>query len=334
DPDAVAALTEASWRGLADIEGILDGRRDQGFVRHCHGDLHLRNIFLNNGQAALFDAIEFNAEFADIDVLYDLAFLVMDLDHRNLRQLASIVLNRYLDDTGDVDGLATLPLFLSLRAAIRSHVQAIGASEQTDPEKAAKYIADAVHYLDLASGYLTTPSPQLIALGGLSGSGKSRLARELAPIIGGAPGARIVRTDCTRKRLAGVALGERLGSIGYSEEMNQKTYDAVYDECRRVLAAGRSVIADAVFADLREREAIERVASEAGVPFQGLWLVATPEVMEERVTWRRRNVSDATAWVVRLQMEYDLGPMQWQRFDTSGQREETVAQARELLNLA
>lgn len=333
DPAGVAELAQQTWRALTEVEALLEDRRERGFVRHCHGDLHLRNIFLHNGQATLFDAIEFDPDLADIDVLYDLAFLVMDLDHRALPELASVVLNRYLDNTGDADGLAALPLFLSLRAAIRSHVQAVAAAEQSVPDEATALAADAASYLDLARRYLMPAQPRLIAVGGLSGSGKSRLARELAPLVGTAPGARIVRTDSTRKRLAGIALGDRLGADGYTKAMNSRTYEAVFDECGRALAAGRSVVADAVFADLREREAIEQVALEAGVPFQGLWLEASPAVMEERVTWRRRNVSDATAWVVRLQMQYDLGPMHWRSLDTSGPREETLMRARMLLDL-
>lgn len=142
----------------------------------------------------------------------------------------------------------------------------------------------------------------------------------------------MVRTDSTRKRLAGIALGSRLGSRGYSSEMNKRTYQAVFDECAQVLAAGQSAIADAVFADPQEREAIERVAAKAGAPFQGIWLEASPEIMQERVTRRTRNVSDANAWVVRLQLQYDPGEMTWSRLDSSGSRKETMAKALRVLN--
>lgn len=333
DADKVKDLTETSWRALANVEGLLEERRREGFVRHCHGDLHLRNIFLYKGQATLFDAIEFRADMAQIDVLYDIAFLVMDLDYRELRFLASIVLNRYLDNTADAGGLAAFPLFLSLRAAIRSHITAVAAGCQEEPEKADVLEHEARAYLDRAIQYLMPTQPRLIAIGGLSGSGKSRLARRLAPYVGAPPGARVVRTDSTRKRIAGIALGSRLGSRGYSGEMNTRTYHAVFDECAKVLAAGQSVIADAVFADLEERRAIERVAGEAGVPFHGLWLETSPEVMQERVTRRTRNVSDANAWVVRLQLQYDPGEMTWIRVNTSGSRDETVAEGLRILEL-
>ena len=348
DPQAARALHESSLTALAAVEETLEERRRGGMVRHCHGDLHLRNICLHDGQATLFDAIEFSDELANIDVLYDLAFLVMDLDHRDLRRLASILLNRYLDVTADVAGLVAMPLFLSLRAAIRCHVNALSATQQSDDAETEAMQSEARAYLAEALAYLDPPAPRLIAVGGLSGSGKSRLARDLAPLVGPSPGARVVRTDVTRKRLAGVGLETRLGSRGYSRDMTERTYRAVYDECRTVLATGRAAIADvqraiaaldealadladAVFADPEERAAIEAVAREAGVPFCGLWLDAPPEVMQERVTHRQRNVSDATSWVVRLQMSYDLGDVRWPRIDTGGDREDSVAAARAIL---
>ncbi len=334
DAAAVGTLREASWRLLAGVEGLLEERRAAGFVRHCHGDLHLRNICLFEGQATLFDAIEFSQEIANIDVLYDLAFLVMDLDHRGLRRLASILLNRYLDITADIGGLAAMPLFLSLRAGIRSHVAALSSTTQSDASAAEALRTEARTYLGEALAYLEPAGPRLIAVGGLSGSGKSRLARDLAPLVGPSPGARVVRTDVTRKRLAGVGLETRLGSAGYSRDMTERTYQAVYDECLAVLATGRAAIADAVFAHAEERTAIEAVAREAGVPFHGLWLESPPEVMQERVTHRKRNVSDATSWVVRLQLSYDLGDITWDRIDTGGSREDSVARARTVLGLA
>jgi uncharacterized protein len=315
------------------VAPLLDCRQGEGYVRHCHGDLHLRNIVVRNGHAVLFDAIEFDPAFADIDVLYDLAFLVMDLEFRRLRRLACILLNRYLDNTGDAGGLPALPLFLSTRAAIRAHVDAFSATSQSDPGEAAELAGAARRYLDLALGFLAPERPRLIAIGGLSGSGKSKLARELAPLLGPAPGARVTRTDSTRKRLAGVALGTRLGPRDYSSEMSRRTYQAVYDEAPLALAAGRSVIADAVFARPEEREAIARVAADAGVPFQGIWLDAAPRVLERRVTGRRNNVSDATAEVVRLQLEYDLGAIDWPRLDASGEGDETLQAACALLGL-
>ncbi len=327
EPEDVGRLTSASGAALARLAPLLDARRSGGLVRHCHGDLHLRNIVVIDGRAVLFDAIEFDPAFANIDVLYDLAFLVMDLQYRGLDLLASIVLNRYLDSTGDAGGLAALPLFLATRAAIRSHIDAVAAGSQSQAESARDLAERARRYLNLALSFLQPVQPHLVAIGGLSGSGKSRLGRELAPLLGAKPGARIVRTDSTRKRLAGVSLATRLGSQDYSAEMSRRTYQAVYDEAATALAAGRSVIADAVFATPEERAAIERVAEQAGVPFCGLWLQASPQLLEQRVIGRRNNVSDATPEVVRLQLSFDLGDIAWTRLDSSGEGDQTLRAA-------
>ena len=331
--EQTARLTGLAQQAFEDVAPLLDRRREEGHVRHCHGDLHLRNIIVHNGHAVLFDAIEFDPAFAEIDVLYDIAFVVMDLEFRCLRRLASILLNRYLDNTGDVAGLPALPLFLSTRAAIRAHVDAFSAASQSDSGEAAGLAAAARRYLELALAFLKAEPPRLIAIGGLSGSGKSKLARELASLIGPAPGARVARTDSTRKRLAGVALATRLRPRDYSSEMSRRTYEAVYEEARVALAAGRSVIADAVFAQPEERAAIARTASEAGVPFHGLWLDAVPRVLEQRVTGRRNNVSDATAEVVRLQLQYELGEIDWARLDSSGEGDDTLQAACALLGV-
>ena len=184
DPTKIARLDDLVRCGLAARADVLDARRDEGRVRHCHGDLHLRNIFIDDGRPTLFDGIEFSQDLAHIDVVYDLAFLLMDLDHRDLRPLANIVLNRYLDVTGDVDGLFPLPLFLALRAAVRSHVGAAAAATLEDTAGAERGRTEATEYLDLASSYLQSSTPSLIAVGGLSGSGKSCLAGALAPGLG------------------------------------------------------------------------------------------------------------------------------------------------------
>ncbi|MFO1119338.1 MAG: AAA family ATPase [Rhodospirillales bacterium] len=304
--------------GAAGSRPVLDRRRAAGFVRHCHGDLHLRNIVLHDGRAMLFDAIEFDAAYADIDVLYDLAFLVMDLEFRDLRRLASILLNRYLDVTGDSGGLAALPLFLSMRAAIRSHIDAAAAATHSDVDAAAGLAAGASRYLKLGLSFLAPAAPRLIAVGGLSGSGKSRLARELAPSLAPPPGARVIRSDATRKRLAGVAPETRLPLAPTARQPADRPTPLSRAEAREVLAAGRPVIADAVFARPEERAAIAAVAAEAGVPFQGLWLAAAPDLLQERVEKRLGNASDATPEVVRQQLADDLGPIDWPRVDSVG----------------
>ena len=182
-------------------------------MRHCHGDLHLRNIVEIDGAPVLFDAIEFDDAIATVDVLYDLAFLLMDLGARGLRAHANAVLNAYLEasgDTGNLIGLAALPLFLSTRAMIRAKVELLRAS--LDPKSREEVRRRATSYVLLARDYLERQRPQLIAIGGLSGSGKSSVAHALAPHLGVFPGAVHVRSDVERKRLYGV--GRKSGCLG------------------------------------------------------------------------------------------------------------------------
>lgn len=331
DQADVERLNDTTHRAFSRCRRLLMRRRRRGCVRSCHGDLHLRNIFLLDGVPTLFDAIEFNEDFSQIDVLYDLAFLLMDLEHRNLRGLASMVLNRYLDVTGDGGGFAALPLFLSLRAAIRAHVCAADVVSHRSTRHRERVGREAADYLARAIGYLCPSSPRLVAVGGLSGTGKSRLARCLAPDVGTPPGARVVRSDVIRKRLGGVSLVERLPSSAYSDDMTTRTYRALYSEARAALRAGRSVIADAVFARPGQRQRIADVALCLGVPFDGLWLDAPRAVMERRVSERPRNVSDATIAVVQRQIAYDVGGVRWSRIDSSGPKEATLAEARSRL---
>ncbi|ODR99261.1 hypothetical protein AUC68_04470 [Methyloceanibacter methanicus] len=298
---------------------LLKRRARTGFVRHCHGDLHLRNIVEIDGRPVLFDALEFNDSLATIDVLYDLAFLLMDLGKHGLGVHANAVLNSYLDDggTGNLAGLAALPLFLSLRAVIRGKVELLRAklTALSDANSAQEEARD---YLRFGASVSRSRLPSLIAVGGLSGSGKSTLARAIAPRIGTFPGAVIVRSDAERKRLFGVAPTARLPERAYTQEIS----DLVYALCRKraalVLEAGRSVIVDAVHARPAEREAIAAVAQDHGAAFAGLWFDAPAEVLTERVTDRVGDVSDATADVVREQLAYDLGPMAFDRIDASG----------------
>ena len=329
--DDIDALTDGSRLLQEGLSGLLDARREGGRVRHCHGDLHLGNICMFDDRPTLFDAIEFSPAFSRIDVLYDLAFLLMDLDLRGHRRLASIVLNRYLDraplDAGDLDGLALMPLFLSMRAAIRAHVGAFQAGTLADKAEADRRAGRAREYFFRALEYLRPPPPVLIAVGGLSGSGKSRLAREIAPQLGAAPGARVVRTDVMRKRLAGIDLFDRLPPESYTPEASRRTYDACFDEIRRALAIGRSVVFDAVSLRPGERLAVEALADELSVPFLGLWADAPLAVRLERVGGRTANVSDAGADVAQAQEDLDLGELTWTVIDSSGARRNTVAGA-------
>lgn len=316
---AVDAVLEGSRAAIAAHGALADERRAKGLVKRCHGDLHLGNICQMGGKPVLFDAIEFNDDFAVIDVLYDLAFLLMDLLHAGLARSASLVFNHYMDLRDDIGGLPLLPLMLSMRAQIRAHVTAAIATHVADPEA---LHAEARRYLAEARSYLTPAVPRLIAVGGLSGSGKSRAARELAPYLA-APGALVLRSDVIRKRLAGRKPWDKLGKDDYTQASSDNTYAMLTTQAAAVLAAGFPVIADAVFSKPAERAAIEAAAREAGVPFAGLWLEADPAIAEQRILMRRRNASDATPEVLRAQLSYDVGPLTWTRVNSSFAKDRT-----------
>ena len=328
---ACDSLTSASRTALRNCAALLELRRKTGFVRECHGDLHLGNIVLWADRPTLFDAIEFNEDMACIDVMYDLAFLLMDLWHRTLPQHANTVLNTYLGVTRDFEGLSALPLFLACRAAIRAKTSVTAASLQTDADHRHEMNVRARDYLGLAARLLRRPAPALVAIGGLSGSGKSTLARALAPGIGAVPGALVVRSDEIRKRLWGVTPLIRLEPAAYTPEMSARVYETLAVDAAAVLATGHSVVVDAVFARAEDRFAIERVAQIAGVPFAALWLEAPQEVLIERVTRRGPDASDADADVVRMQYAQSAGDVRWPRVHAAVDVEQVVVGARTAL---
>jgi len=319
DLAACDELTRQARTALERHGPLLDRRRDGGFVRQCHGDLHLRNIVLLDGQPTLFDAVEFNDEIACTDVLYDLAFLVMDLWRRRLPRHANAVWNAYLAVTGDLDGLPLLPLFLSCRAAVRAKTSITAARLQSDPERQQPLAGQAGEYLAFARELLRPAPPCLIAIGGLSGTGKSTLARALAPLVGAVPGAVVVRSDEVRKRLCGVEPHVRLGPEGYTAEVNRRVYGVLVERARQVLAAGHAVIVDAVYQRPDDRATIEQAAAAAGAPCAGLWLEAPAAVMLARVEGRHRDASDADAAVVQAQLAGagDAGAGTWHRLDAA-----------------
>ncbi|CAN2535701.1 putative+protein [Methylocapsa aurea] len=303
-------------RAAAQAHGaLLDRRRDAGKVRRCHGDLTLRNICVVDGEPTPFDCIEFSDALATIDVLYDLAFLLMDLRRRGQGGLAAFALDRYLDHRDEADGLPLLPFFMALRAAIRADVAAARALD-ADADHAAldKETRD---YFDLARALLRPAAPRIVAIGGLSGSGKSSVAAALAPLVGAAPGARTLNSDRLRKKRFGVAPTAPLPQEAYTAAVSVTIYEAMQSEALRVASLGWCVIVDAVYARESERDALEEAARGAGVPFAGFWLETDASIRDSRVGARIGDVSDATREIAARQRNYDLGEMRWTRVDAS-----------------
>jgi uncharacterized protein len=331
DPATVQRATDDAGRQLDRCADLLERRRLSGFVRQCHGDLHLRNIVLLDGRPTLFDGVEFNDEISCIDVLYDLAFLLMDLWRRNLPRHANAVWNRYLAQSGDFDGIPLLPLFLSCRAAVRAKTSATAAQLQPDIERRADLQATAREYLAMAEQLLRSAGCCVVAIGGFSGSGKSTLALLLAPTVGSVPGAVVLRSDETRKRLCGVPLLQRLGPEGYSPQVSERVYASLMERAAHVLRSGHSVIVDAVFTRSEDRLAIEQVAATASVPFIGLWLDAPEPLLIERTAQRRNDPSDADAAVVRMQRNQDMGDLSWHRINASVPLESVISAANDAI---
>lgn len=314
-PGAVTEFSECLAEALAVGQTQLDERAGKGFVRLCHGDLHLKNIVLHEAHPMLFDAIEFDDAIATIDVLYDLAFLVMDLWSRGLKKHANIVLNRYLVNSSDrenVSGLALLPLFLALRAGVRAMV-ACDLLTRIDREKAHDVRVEIGRYFDLAVSFLRPERTRLVVVGGRSGTGKSTLSASLAPALGRAPGAVHVRSDVERKCLLGVSETERLEQQGYTRVITDQVYDRILVKAESALSAGHSVILDAVYLRPDERKGVELLAHRTGAAFTGIWLEASKQRMKKRVEARVNDASDATADVVEMQTEIDAGPISWHR---------------------
>ena len=333
----VAKFSRNARHQLDEAAATLDERGRCGYVRRCHGDLHLSNIVMWRGRPVLYDAIEFDEAIATIDTLYDLAFLLMDLDWHGYRRAANSVLNRYLwrsKQNDDLRGLVALPLFLALRAGIRAMVTAERAALVHDRGGQQDFDC-ARRYYRLVLGYVSPEPPRLIAVGGLSGTGKSTLSAALAPDVGGSSGAVLLRSDLERKAMAGVGELQRLPASAYTKEARNRIYAILQEKALLVLTAGHSVIVDAIYAGEDERRSVEAVAGNLGVPFRGLWLQADPEKLISRVTARRNDASDATSETVRTQLSSDPGTMspQWTVIDASGTANETLRVASLALGL-
>jgi predicted kinase len=238
----------------------------------------------------------------------------MDLDLRVGRAAANRVLGRYVGRTGDAGLVAGLPFWLSLRAMIRAHVEAARGR-------------DSAALLAAATAHLEPAPPRLVAIGGLQGTGKSTIARALAPRLGRCPGALVLRTDEIRKRRFGVAPESRLPAEAYAADVSAAVHDEIFAMAAAALAGGQAVVLDAVFLDAAQRARAARVARDAGVRFDGLWLEAPIDVLRARIAGRRNDASDADEAVLLRAAAVDPGPIDWHRIDVTSGGEAAAAAA-------
>ena len=320
----VDRLGQASRSAFSRNRQLLEQRAKQGYVRRCHGDLHLANIVLIEHKPVLFDAIEFDPAIASVDVVYDLAFPIMDLLRHGRHAAANALLNRYLTTASfeHADGLAAMPLFMSLRAAIRAKVL-LARLGSSSPDKAG-IMCSAQAYFKLAQQLIHPPAPTLVAVGGLSGTGKSVLARGLAPIVAPQPGAVVLRSDVLRKQQFGINETDRLPGSAYRPELTATIYRLLMQRALLVLSQGHSVVVDSVFAHESERAAIRDVARGSNIRFAGLFLQTDLATRVNRVGRRQHDASDATPEIAGQQEQYDIGAIDWDIVDASGTPEQTL----------
>lgn len=305
DERLLEALAEVErWsRSTFDILGsVLAKRKADGFIRECHGDMHLRNLAWIDNRPVAFDGIEFNPDLRWIDVISEIAFLVMDLQDRGRSALAQRFLNGYLELSGDYAGLRLLPLYLVYRAMVRAKVCAIRLAQGQPDEERAGLEAEFSRYLSLARSYTRMDPPRLLITRGLSGSGKSTLSRRLLEIL---PAIR-VRSDVERKRLFGMAALESGRSAPvegiYSTDASARTYERLHELASVVLDAGSTVIVDATFLRRDQREPFERLAREKRVGYAILEFVAAEQTLRQRLRQRRDDASDADQAVLDHQL--------------------------------
>jgi len=317
-------LDAASQSAFSGVRKLLERRGRQRYVRRCHGDLHLANIVLIDSKPVLFDAIEFDAAVASVDVLYDLAFPMMDCIRYYQYAAANVLLNRYLKKTSieHFDALAALPMFMSLRAAIRANVllARLNQASGQDPD----VMRSAREYFELARRLIHPATPTLVAIGGLSGTGKSVLARALASDVMPLPGAIVLRSDVLRKQHFQINETDRLPANAYQPQITDQIYDTLVQRALRILVQGYSVVVDAVFAREAERAAIREATLQQNIHFVGFFLVTDPATRQSRVRHREGDASDATPEIAGLQEQYDIGAVDWDIIDASGTPEQTL----------
>jgi len=268
---------------------FLKKRKNSGFIRNCHGDLHLGNMILQNQKITLFDRIEFNEEFRWIDIMNEVAFLVMDLEVNHHPAEAFYFLNHYLEITGDYEGLKLLRFYKIYRTMVRDKVALLTGYSVEDPQF--------ITYLNLANNYILPAKPMLIIMCGVSGSGKSSISLSLAAIIK----AIRIQSDVERKRLFPELVGT---STLYSKKNTEKTYNTLKTLAKTILTSGLNVIVDATFLKFEFREIFKKLALELSISFKILHLNSSYPIIKERISNRTQNdISEATLDILDSQLK-------------------------------
>ncbi len=294
-PSLLQRIESWTFERHRELQGLEQRRIGEGYIRECHGDLHLGNMALDGGRLIIFDGIEFNPELRWIDTMSELAFLLMDLDEKGRPELARRLLDAYLQATGDYEGLRLLRFYQVYRAMVRAKVAAIRLhQEDLEPRERDPLHREFLAYLDQADGYTRPGSQTLLITHGLSGSGKSRGTGELLmqmPLVR-------IRSDVERKRLAGISQkgdsGSAPGEGIYTAEFSEKTYRRLLNLAREVMEAGYTLVVDAAFLKASQRKPFRKLAEDYGIPFLILDFQAPDEVLRERVRQRGREGTDAS----------------------------------------
>lgn len=298
--DALQAWARSSFDRL---HGLFETRKAEGFIRECHGDIHLGNATLIDGKVVIFDCIEFNEPFRLTDVYADTAFLAMDLEDRGLKSLARRFISQYLEITGDYAGLELLNFYKAYRALVRAKVALFSMPADADGVQRATTLRQYRNYANLAESYSAIPSRLLAITHGVSAVGKSHVAMRMVEALG----AIRLRSDVERKRLFGEQAEQAAGQLQqgiYADDASQKTYQHLHQLAGTILRAGFPVVIDATYLKQAQRQAAADVASETGVPFLILDCNAPDAVIASWLAQRQadqNDPSDATLEVVAAQ---------------------------------
>lgn len=278
-------LEQWNKQKISELSPLLRQRLDDGFVRECHGDMHLGNITLYNNRVTIFDGIEFNPAFSWIDVMSEIAFITMDLDSAGQTAFSSILLNLYLEQTGDYAGLQLLPYYQAYRAMVRAKVTALRLGQlQENETEYQQQLLILQHYLEIANQYTKKATPKLLITHGVSGTGKSYVSQQ---VLKHYPFIRI-RSDIERKRLY------PLSEQRYTSEATRKTYGYLHEQAARMLKAGYSVIIDATYLEHQFRNDAWEISRSSQYPYLVISLQFPVDILEQRITRRIENDKDAS----------------------------------------